>query len=56
LVAGKSGHRKRDAQSFRLPIAAVATLDVVGRIAVSAFDDAIERTLDFVKSQQKRTR
>src|SRR5579863_646147 len=55
LIAGKSRHRERDAQPFRLPIGAVATLDVVGRIAVRTLDDAIERTLDFVKSQQKRT-
>src|SRR5580704_6824156 len=55
LVAGKSRHRERDAQPFRLPIATVATFDVVGRIAVRTLDDAIERTLDFVKSKQKRT-
>src|ERR1700722_568569 len=55
LVTGKSRHRERDAQPFGLPIGTVATFDVVRRIAVRAFDDAIERTLDFVKSQQKRT-
>src|ERR1700722_7745535 len=56
LITGKPGDRERDAQPFGLPIATVATLDVVGRIAIRAFDDAIKRTLDFVKSQQKRTR
>jgi hypothetical protein len=34
---------------------AVAPLDVIRRITVGTFDDAIERTLDFVESQQKRT-
>src|SRR4030081_2641658 len=55
LVAGKSRHRQCDAQPFRLAGTAVAPLDVVRRITVGAFDDAIERTLDFVESQQKRT-
>jgi hypothetical protein len=56
LVAGKTCDRKRDAQAFGLPVAAIAALDVVGRITVGAFDDAIEHTLDFVESQQERTR
>src|SRR6266850_367008 len=47
--------RQHDTQPFGLPIAAVAALDVVGRIAVGAFDDAIERTLDFVEPKQERT-
>src|ERR1700758_1035949 len=55
LVAGKSRHRQRDAQALRLAIGAVAALDVVGRITVGAFYDAIERTLDFVESQKERT-
>src|SRR5579872_2900895 len=55
LVAGKTRHRERDAQPFGLTIGSFATFDVVRRIAVGAFDDAIERTLDFVESQQKRT-
>jgi hypothetical protein len=54
LVAGKSRNRQRDAQPFGLAIGTVAPLDIVGRITVGAFDDAIERTLDFVKSQQER--
>src|SRR5271168_895220 len=41
LIAGKTCHRERDAQPFGLPIAAVAALDVVGRITVGALDDAI---------------
>jgi hypothetical protein len=55
LVAGKSRHRQRDAQALRLAIGAVATLDVVGRITVGAFDDTVERTLDFVEPQKERT-
>jgi len=55
LVTGKTCDRERDAQAFGLPIAAIAALDVVGRITVGAFDDAIERTLDLVESQQERT-
>ena len=55
LVAGKTRNRERDAQPFRLPIGAVAALDVVGRITVGTFDDAVERTLDFVESQEERT-
>src|SRR3954464_4088588 len=55
LVAGKTGHRQRDAQAFGLTVGAVAPLDVVGRITVGTLDDAIERTLDFVESEQKRT-
>src|SRR5471032_557990 len=55
LVAGEAGYRQRDPQPFRLAVVTVAALDVVGRITVGAFDDAIERTLDFVESQQERT-
>ena len=55
LVAGKTRNRQRDPQPFGLAVGAVAPLDIVGRIAVGAFDDAIERTLDFVESQQERT-
>jgi hypothetical protein len=55
LVAGKTGDCQRDSQPFRGAVGAVAPLDIVGRITVGAFDDAIERTLDFVESQQERT-
>jgi hypothetical protein len=55
LVAGKTRHRQRDSQPFGLAAAAIAPLDIVRRIAVGAFDNAIERTLDFVESQQERT-
>src|SRR3954463_549994 len=55
LVTGKSRHRQRDAQTFRLTVGAIAALDVVRRITVGAFDDAIERTLDFVEPKQERT-
>src|ERR1700730_4314691 len=55
LVTGKSRHRQRDSQPFRLAIGTVAPLDIVGRITVGAFDDATEHPLDFVKSQKERT-
>src|SRR3954470_6557905 len=55
LVAGKTRHRKRDAQPFGLAVGAVAALDIVGRITVGTLYDTIERTLDFVESQQERT-
>jgi hypothetical protein len=55
LVAGEPRHRQRDPQAFGCAAGAVAALDIVGRITVGAFDDAIERTLNFVESQQKRT-
>src|SRR5690242_11586849 len=55
LVAGEARHRQRDPQTFRLAVVTVAPLDVVGRIAVGAFDDAVERTLDLVESQEERT-
>src|SRR5215475_12634879 len=55
LIAGKSRHRQRDAQPFGLSVGTVTPLDIVGRIAVGAFDDAIEHPLDLIKSQQKRT-
>src|SRR5437660_3022585 len=56
LVAGKSSDRQRDAQALRLTVGTVAPLDIVGRVSVGAFDDAIEHTLDFVKSQKERAR
>src|SRR5437016_1238891 len=55
LVAGKSRHRERDAQPFGLAVGTVTPLDVVGRITIGAFDDAVERTLDFVEPKQERT-
>lgn len=56
LIAGEAGDRQRDAQALGLAVRTVAPLDVVGRIAVGTFDDAIEHTLDFVEAQQERTR
>src|SRR6267378_4174814 len=47
--------RQRDPQPFGLAVGTVTPLDVVGRITVGAFDDAIERTLDFVEPKQERT-
>ena len=55
LVTGKSRHRQCDAQLFGLAVGTVAPLDIIGRIAVGAFDNAIEHPLDLIKSQQKWT-
>src|SRR3954465_16002678 len=55
LVTGKTRHRQCDPKPFGLAVVAVAALDIVGRVAVGTLDDAIERTLDFVESQQERT-
>src|SRR5262249_46321120 len=55
LIAGKSRHRQRDAQPFGLAVRPFTPLDIVGRVTVGALDDAIEHTLDLVKSQQERT-
>src|SRR5437870_12807984 len=55
LVTGKTRHRERDTQPFGLPVGTVTPLDVVGRITIGAFNDAIERTLDFVEPKQERT-
>src|SRR5688500_13691288 len=55
LITGKARHRQRDSQAFWRTVAAVAALDVVGRITVGTLDHAIERTLDFVEAKQERT-
>src|SRR5580704_15260443 len=55
LVAGKSRHRQRDPQPLGLAVRPFTPLDIVGRVTVGAFDDAIEHALDLVKSQQERT-
>src|SRR3981189_3677713 len=55
LVAGKTRHRQRDPEPFGLSVVTVAALDIVGRVAVGTLNDAIERTLDLVESQQERT-
>src|SRR5947208_5939648 len=55
LIAGEPRHRQRDPKPFGLAVGTVAALDVVGRVAVGTLDDAVERTLDFVESQQERT-
>src|SRR6185437_12384394 len=55
LVAGKTGDRQRDTQPLGLAIGALALLNIVRRVTVGAFDDAVEHALDVVKSQQERT-
>src|SRR3954447_12082461 len=53
LIAGKSRNRQRDAQPLGLAVYTITPLDIVWRIAVGALDDAVEHSLDFVKSQQE---
>ena len=55
LIAGEAGDRQRDAQALGVPVLAGDPLDVVGRIAVGGFGDAIERTLDLVEAKQEGT-
>ena len=55
LVAGEAGDRQRDAQPLRIALVARQPLDVVGRIAVGRFGDAVEDALDLVKPEQERT-
>ena len=55
-IAGEASDRQRDAQALRLAVRAATAFDVVGRITVCAFHDAVERTLDLVESQQERAR
>jgi len=55
LIAGETRNRQRDPQTFRLAVLACDPLDVVGRIAVGGLGDAVERTLDLVKSEQEGT-
>src|SRR3954467_14980476 len=47
LVTGKTPHPERDGWPLGRAVGTITPLDVVGRITVGAFDDAIERTLDF---------
>src|SRR5690349_11477750 len=55
LVTGKSRHRQRDPQPLGLAVRPFTPLDIVGRVTVGAFDDAVEHALDLVESQQERT-
>src|ERR1700740_497297 len=55
LVAGKSRHRQREPQPLRLAVRPFTPLDIVGRVTVGAFDDAVEHALDLIEAQQKRT-
>src|SRR5215472_11732147 len=55
LFAGEAGYRERDAKALGILGVAGDALDVVGRITVGPLGDAIERSLDLVKSEQERT-
>src|SRR5262245_59789292 len=53
LVASEAGDRQGDPQALGLAVLAGDPLDIVGRIAVGGLGDAVERTLDLVKSEQE---
>jgi hypothetical protein len=55
LVASESGDRQRDSQPFGRTVRPFAPLDIVGRVTVGAFDDAIEHALNLVEAQKERT-
>src|SRR5215813_8836767 len=55
LVTGKSRHRQRDTQPLGLAVRPFTPLDIVGRVTVGAFDNAIKHALDLVESQKERT-
>ena len=54
LVAGEPGNGKRDPQPLRILRVAREPFDIVGRVTVRGFGDAIERTLDLIEAEQKR--
>jgi hypothetical protein len=54
LVAGETCDRQRDPQPFGLALIALQPFDVVGGIAIRAFDDTVEHALDLVKSEKER--
>jgi hypothetical protein len=54
LIAGESGNSKRNSQPLWILPITRQPLDVVGRIAVSPFGNAVEHALDLVESQKKR--
>src|SRR5215471_6277651 len=55
LVARESRNSQRNAQSFWIAVLAGNPLDVIRRISVRGLGHSIERTLDLVEAQQKRT-
>jgi hypothetical protein len=55
LVEREAGNGKRDAQTFRIAVVASKTLDIVRRVSVGCLRDPIERTLDLVEAEKKRT-
>src|SRR5688572_1833307 len=55
LFARETRDRQRDTQAFGIRLVAAEPFDVVRGIAVRAFGDPIERTLDLVESDQERT-
>src|ERR1700730_16319532 len=54
LIAGEARNRQRDAQALGLAVISGNPLDIVRRIPLGGLRYAIESTLDFVESKQKR--
>src|SRR6185295_15977894 len=55
LIEREARDRQRDTQALRVVAVASEPLDVVGRIAVRRLGHAVERTLDLVEADEKRT-
>src|SRR5262245_28748838 len=53
LIASETRDRQRDPQPLGLAVLASDPLNVVGQIAVGGLAHAIERTLDFVESEEE---
>src|SRR5471030_2717892 len=54
LIAGEAGDGKRDTEPLRILPIAGQPFDVVRRVAVGPFGDAVEHALDLVEAQQER--
>ena len=55
LITREACHGERNAQSLGMVFLARDALDIVGRIAVGRFRDAIERPLNVIESKQEGT-
>ena len=53
LIEREVGDRERDAKTLGVALIARKSLDIVGRVAVGGFADAVEHALDFVEAEKK---
>src|SRR5690606_3472243 len=56
IVLRETRHRQDDAQPLSRAVAAAKTLDVVGRIGIAGFRQALQRLFHGVEPKQKRAR